>query len=352
MRKILLLLGIAVFTSLAFNVQAQKAYDGFNSGTLSTAADEANGWASGWNLTSGDGVASTDIATYKGISTGSCLKTSGTYNLLRKLSGNFPDKAGNIYWFSFNMNVLTPADKLPAVRGAAVYVLNDVSLATWPFTDDIYMGTVPVNGVDIWTIITGWPSLTKPDATPILNGETVNYVIKVVMSGNANPETVYCWINPDQSKSDLDVATAQVGAAPINNGIQYVFLSSLAAAGNITYQVQYDEIRLGTSFADVKINPGGFTGISKNTISELSLGVYPNPVSSTANISYNLKSGQKVKLSVYDMMGKEVAILVNGSQTTGIHSEILKTDGFKSGIYICKLQSGKDISTKTLVVQK
>ena len=348
-----LLLSVALFTAFGFSLQAQKAYDGFNNGIIGSAADATSGWASGWVLTSGDGSSSIDNAVYKGSSTGKCMKTNGAYNLIRQIAGNFPDVAGNVYWFSFNINYLTPVANEPAVRGAAIFLINDESLKTWPFTDMLYMGFTLVGGADYWTIQTGWPNLTKPDGHPIANGETVNYVVKIVMSGNADPETIYCWINPDQTQADLDIAIAQSGATPLNNGIKYVFLNNFGGAGDLTNEVQYDEIRLGTSFADVKINPqGGSTVVSKIASSDLGLVIYPNPATgSNTTIKYNLKAQQQAKGLVYDMYGKEVSLLVDAKQSAGTQNVSLNIESLKPGVYVCKVQVGNNISTKSFVVK-
>jgi len=47
---------------------------------------------------------------------------------------------------------------------------------------------------------------------------------------------------------------------------------------------------------------------------------YPNPFNPTTNISYTLKSDGKVRLTVYDLLGREVAFLVDAVQNAGSYT--------------------------------
>jgi len=65
---------------------------------------------------------------------------------------------------------------------------------------------------------------------------------------------------------------------------------------------------------------------------------YPNPFNPTTQITYQLPSSQKVTLQVYDMLGREVATLVNNqSMTAGSHTVNFDGNGLASGIYIYRL---------------
>ena len=64
---------------------------------------------------------------------------------------------------------------------------------------------------------------------------------------------------------------------------------------------------------------------------------YPNPFNSSTVIKYQLSEASQVSLKVYDVMGKEVAILVNGFQNQGSYDVNFNANGFSSGIYFYKL---------------
>ncbi len=79
---------------------------------------------------------------------------------------------------------------------------------------------------------------------------------------------------------------------------------------------------------------------------------YPNPFNPSTVISYQLPTSGYVSLKVYDLLGREVASLVNEEKTAGNYS--IKFDGSKlsGGIYFYRLQAGKFISTKEMVLIK
>ena len=68
---------------------------------------------------------------------------------------------------------------------------------------------------------------------------------------------------------------------------------------------------------------------------------FPNPFNPTTKISYSIKEEGLVKLKVYDMLGKEVATLVNEKQPEGYYEvEFSANGGLPSGIYFYKMQAG------------
>ena len=79
---------------------------------------------------------------------------------------------------------------------------------------------------------------------------------------------------------------------------------------------------------------------------------YPNPFNPNTKISYTLQSKDKVRLSVYDIMGKEVSVLVNDVQSEGLHEVTFSADRLSSGIYFYKLQTTRATITKKMVLIK
>jgi photosystem II stability/assembly factor-like uncharacterized protein len=85
---------------------------------------------------------------------------------------------------------------------------------------------------------------------------------------------------------------------------------------------------------------------------------YPNPFNPETNISYSLKINSEVKLSIFDILGREVAVLINERQNAGKYNFKLSVDDYQltSGIYFYKLSAtgGRDkfIQTKKMVITK
>lgn len=85
------------------------------------------------------------------------------------------------------------------------------------------------------------------------------------------------------------------------------------------------------------------------TVFSLSSAV-PNPSNGSAKISYSVPRSTDVLLEVYDIRGRKVKTLVNGSQQPGYYDVTIT--GLSSGIYIYRLQAGTFAATKKMVVVK
>lgn len=77
---------------------------------------------------------------------------------------------------------------------------------------------------------------------------------------------------------------------------------------------------------------------------------YPNPFNPTTTIQYQLPQDSKVILKVYDILGSEVAALVNEEQEAGYKEVKFDAINFASGIYVYSLQAGNYFSTKKMML--
>jgi len=91
-----------------------------------------------------------------------------------------------------------------------------------------------------------------------------------------------------------------------------------------------------------KLNPNKFS-LAQN---------YPNPFNPTTNISYTLQTSGKIRLSVYDILGREVAVLANENQIAGSHQVKFAASALGSGVYFYKLQSPSGVITKKMLLLK
>ncbi|MGE5497578.1 MAG: T9SS type A sorting domain-containing protein [Syntrophothermus sp.] len=79
---------------------------------------------------------------------------------------------------------------------------------------------------------------------------------------------------------------------------------------------------------------------------------YPNPFNPSTVIDYYLESAGSVTLSVYDPLGRCVAVLAQGEQAAGKHSLNFNASALSSGLYIYSLNvSGKILSSKISVIK-
>ena len=101
----------------------------------------------------------------------------------------------------------------------------------------------------------------------------------------------------------------------------------------------------------------GSNGSDASTVSSQPMqvglsGNYPNPFNPTTMIKYHLSKSGHVTLKVYDILGREVATLVNENQDSGIHSATFDGSRLASGVYFYRLTAPGIVVTKKMVVTK
>lgn len=79
---------------------------------------------------------------------------------------------------------------------------------------------------------------------------------------------------------------------------------------------------------------------------------YPNPFNPTTSIAYHLPASSQVSLKVYDMLGREVAVLVDEHKAAGVHQVQFDSSGLSSGVYLYQISAGDFVSTKKMMLLK
>jgi hypothetical protein len=79
---------------------------------------------------------------------------------------------------------------------------------------------------------------------------------------------------------------------------------------------------------------------------------YPNPFNPSTKISYSLQTNSKVRLSIYDPVGREVAFLIDKYQNAGKYELAFSGKNLTSGIYFYKLQTVDGVLTKKMILVK
>jgi len=79
---------------------------------------------------------------------------------------------------------------------------------------------------------------------------------------------------------------------------------------------------------------------------------YPNPFNPSTSIQYKVSSISTVSLKVYDVLGNEVATLVNEEKPAGSYEVDFDASGLSSGIYFYKLSAGSLVETKKMILMK
>ena len=145
-------------------------------------------------------------------------------------------------------------------------------------------------------------------------------------------------------KSTFDLA----GIANDGNTISLRF--DFGADNNtIVYRGWYIDDLVADGFG----TPGGPLGVSDNSgIPEkfALLQNYPNPFNPSTIITYNVPGRERVQIQVFDLLGNDIATLVDGMVDQGVHSVQWNASGIASGVYFYKMTAGRFVDTKRLIL--
>ncbi|MES2558340.1 MAG: M43 family zinc metalloprotease [Bacteroidota bacterium] len=150
------------------------------------------------------------------------------------------------------------------------------------------------------------------------------------------PSTYYTPINPTQWRAD-GITGSNIGSAAQLASVKFK-LSFTYQGGNNFY---LDALRIGIN-----------SGLSDITAKDVNFSIAPNPFNATADISYELTSGNTVEIKLFDIVGKEIATLQTGKQEAGKHMVTINRSelGLQSGLYFVKTAVGNSsFSTKVLI---
>jgi hypothetical protein len=91
-------------------------------------------------------------------------------------------------------------------------------------------------------------------------------------------------------------------------------------------------------------------GIAHVQVSFVLLQNFPNPFNPSTTIRYNILSRSLVTLTVFDLLGREVATLVDGMQDPGEKTVTFDGSALASGVYFYRLKAGEFVQTRKLVL--
>ena len=77
---------------------------------------------------------------------------------------------------------------------------------------------------------------------------------------------------------------------------------------------------------------------------------YPNPFNPSTQIRYAISEQTHVRLTVYNLIGQQIAILAEGSKTAGWHEVVFDASQMSSGMYIYRLEAGDVAITRKMML--
>ena len=80
------------------------------------------------------------------------------------------------------------------------------------------------------------------------------------------------------------------------------------------------------------------------------LSVFPNPTRGRATVAYRLTESADVRVAIYDVLGREVALVADGAQAEGAHSATFETASLAAGLYVIRVETVSASSTARFTV--
>jgi hypothetical protein len=126
----------------------------------------------------------------------------------------------------------------------------------------------------------------------------------------------------------------------------YSYTDQTVGTGNYYYRLKQVDFNGSYEYSEeifVEVNGPLTFGIKQN---------YPNPFNPSTRIAYSVPVTGNVKLAVYNLVGEEVAVLVNGQVEAGFYETTFDASNLPSGLYLYKLQSDNTVEVKKMMLLK
>jgi hypothetical protein len=235
-----------------------------------------------------------------------------------------------------------------------------LSFTVTPTHYDILLSSLPADQLggsttQYYSYVTGEGEKTSTDTYPCNPTTELSSSVQ-----GASFDTTYSVIIDETNSHETDVVTQKCSWNDTTFTLTYMFTTDITketpASGytyysnteesHYTYKVKMYLSRDGESTNDVgnpnELIPYRFA-VEQN---------YPNPFNPLTKISYQLPTGSHITLKVFNVLGREVATLVNEDKEAGYYDASFDASNLSSGVYFYKLQAGNFVMTKKMLLAR
>jgi hypothetical protein len=267
-----------------------------------------------YNLSFGDSIKIIWVEGAAGISREEAIKTGRKF------------KYGEISAYEKNVVVLTGKDSL---------------MLTWQRAVDNYASEFVL------------PELPLPPSKFYMNGtdDKINLSWETFDNDGAAGYRIYrSMYKPDslfRMIAEVNAGETSYSDSAIMVGRPYkYYIASFNSDGlesNKNYTLSTNFVYAGVlDVSEVPVNPGTFT-LFQN---------YPNPFNPTTKLKFSIPEAAFTSLKIYDILGSEVAVLVNSELDAGTYEQTFDAGSLSSGMYIYRLQSGRNVQSGKMLLLK
>ena len=302
--------------------------------------------------------------------------------------GSLASRTSDSATFNFTVGAACPNNTSLTVR---LRILQNDTIPMYDQNLSIFVGTgytilrdSAENGTSNFPTMTNWSIVTNKYLSPTHSfkgacaNNSVNQMISIPLNVQAYPAVYLNFYQKYALETGYDYGFVDVSS---NNGSTWQRIASFNGVDSSSWKLQSYNISsyvLGSTnmlirFRDScdgstnwdgwyidNINVTGFkpapTGIVNNTNTvpdKYALEQnYPNPFNPSTQISYSVAKEGLVKISIYDILGREIKSLVNDVKTPGYYAVDFDASSLSSGFYFYRMESGYFVDTKKMTLIK
>ncbi|HNW70533.1 MAG TPA: T9SS type A sorting domain-containing protein [Bacteroidales bacterium] len=237
---------------------------------------------------------------------------------------------------TFSVTTTCPSGQFSPRHLVAIWIQNSsVSGASGAF-----IKTKVRYGTHYLSFLNAWYSASAQSVTDATTGATRNIASETLtftwnatnVSGSIVPDgTYYIWM--------------QMTAANANGATAYVSFTKGPSPETLTPAAT-------GNYSNININwvPQGL-GVNENSSPKQNISVSPNPVTSLSRIMYSLDELSDVTITLHDITGKLISVILDGNQDSGSYSlPLTGVSELKQGIYFIKIYTGKTQNTVKIFI--
>ncbi len=208
-------------------------------------------------------------------------------------------------------------------------------------------------------------TLRNVEDVTFVPGDTLKYILSYINYGSDAARNVVVKFPPTPYFRPMDSVSGTIDSLGVNDTVQVpVNLVFLGKQQSTDQQTHYTPSMTWTSggtpylrnsrvlvdFQNTETGVAQAEGAAPKTYSLYQN--YPNPFNPSTMIMYDVPKATRVKLVVYDVLGREVATLVDDLQMAGRHQSIWNANRLASGVYFSRIQAGEYTATRKLLLVK
>jgi len=182
-------------------------------------------------------------------------------------------------------------------------------------------------------VINALPDLEVTRVFPVVSKGVLTVTAEVRNKGNVEVRNIQMNLQLNQDATLQEAITTSVKPGQT---FSHTFKSKVLNISSKVVDIACVEAFIPGAKPDVNQNDNRLCGSSENRFAVLEL--TPNPVTDNMQVRYTIPASGNVKISVYDLLGKEVSVITSGNQSAGVHELSFNSKALRSGFYNLRIR--------------